>query len=267
MDSKKLAKNVRKDVLIMTSNAKANHIASILSIVDIVSVLYTKVMNYDVKNPLSPIRDRFILSKGHAGACVYATLAELGFFDKAKLNEYYSKEGTSLSGHVTHKGNPGVEFSTGSLGHGVSVAVGSALAGKMDNSSYNVYTIAGNGECNEGSIWEAIMVAVQNRLDNFVLIVDHNRMQCMGKSKGIIDQENLGERFESFGAKVVEVDGHNHELLARALQTKHKNKPLVVIAHTIKGKGVSFMENNNAWHSAFAQGEQLVQAIKEVEEA
>lgn len=267
MDSKKLAKNVRKDVVLMTSRAKASHIASILSIVDIMAVLYAKVMKFNKNNPSDPQRDRFILSKGHAGACVYATLAEVGFFDKAKLNEYYSPNGTTLSGHVTHKGNPGVEFSTGSLGHGVSVGIGMALAGKMDGSSYKVFALAGNGECNEGAIWESIMFAVQHKLDNFTLVVDHNRMQCMGKSFGIINQDNLGDRFRAFGACVVDVDGHNHELLQRAFNVKHKNQPLVVIAHTIKGKGVSFMENNNAWHSDHAQGEQLEQALREIEEA
>jgi len=266
MDSKKLAKNVRKDVLLMTSNAGAGHIGSILSIVDIVSVLYARVMKYDVHNPKNPNRDRFILSKGHAGACVYATLAELGFFDKNLLTNYYNSKGTYLSGHVTHKNNPGVEFSTGSLGHGVSVAVGMALAGKMNKAKYKVFTVAGNGECNEGSIWEAILVASHNKLDNFTLIVDHNNLQSMGESKNIIDMGNMVDKFTAFGAMCVEVDGHNHLELYRALTMSHKNRPLVIIAKTVKGKGVSFMENNNAYHGAYAKGELLELALKEIDE-
>lgn len=267
MDSKKLAKNVRKDVLLMTSNAGAGHIGSILSITDIVAVLYSKVMKIDAKDTQNPLRDRFILSKGHAGACVYATLAELGFFDKKELANYYNPNGTTLSGHVTHKGNPGVEFSTGSLGHGVSVAVGMALAGKIDNASYRVFTIAGNGECNEGSIWEAISFASHNKLDNFTLIVDHNKIQSMGDSDKILDMGTYAEKFNAFGASVIEIDGHDHAQIERALKFREKGKPTVIIAHTIKGKGVSFMENNNLYHSACAKGELLEKALYEVENA
>ena len=265
MDSKKLAKNIRKDVLLMTGNAGAGHIGPILSIVDIVSVLYSKVMKIDINNPKNPNSDRFILSKGHAGACVYACLAELGFFKKEELVNYYSPNGTTLSGHVTHKGNPGVEFSTGSLGHGVSVAVGMALAGKIDKASYRVFTIAGNGECNEGSIWESIAFAAHHKLDNFTLIVDHNRIQSMGDSDKILDMGTYVEKFASFGAHVIEVDGHNHDELQVALKSKTKGKPTVIIAHTIKGKGVSFMENNNLYHSACAKGEDLEKALREIE--
>lgn len=265
MDSKKLAKNIRKDVLLMTSNAGAGHIGSILSIVDIVAVLYGRIMRYDIRDPKNVNRDRFILSKGHAGACVYACLAELGFFDKAALESYYSPNGTTLSGHVTHKSNPGVEFSTGSLGHGVPVAVGMALAGKMNNLDYRVFTLAGNGECNEGSIWEAIAFAAHHKLDNFTLIVDHNNIQSMGNSADILDMGSYAEKFAAFGAHVVEIDGHDHLKLVDSLRRKPKGQPLVVIAHTIKGKGVSFMENNNLYHSACVKGEDLEKALIEVE--
>ena len=265
MDSKKLAKEIRKDVLLMTSRAGAGHIGPILSIVDIVSVLYAKIMRYDIRNPKNENRDRFILSKGHAGACVYACLAELGFFGKEELNNYYSPNGTTLSGHVTHKSNPGVEFSTGSLGHGVPVAVGMALAGKMNKQDYRVFTIAGNGECNEGSIWEAMAFASHHRLDNFTLIVDHNKIQSMGVSAEILDMGTYAEKFSAFGAYVIEVDGHDHKQLYEALKKRVKGMPTVVIAHTIKGKGVSFMENNNLYHSAYAKDELLEQALKEVE--
>ena len=189
----------------------------------------------------------------------------IGFFDKKELENYYNPNGTTLSGHVTHKGNSGVEFSTGSLGHGVSVGVGMALAGKMDKNNYRVFTLAGNGECNEGSIWEAIAFASHNKLDNFVLIVDHNKIQSMGDSDKILDMGTYAEKFRAFGAYVIEVDGHNHEELALALKTKPKKQPLVVIAHTVKGKGVSFMENNNLYHSAYLKDESLMQALKEIE--
>ena len=265
MDSKKLAKAIRKDVLLMTSKSGAGHIGPILSIVDIVSVLYAKIMKYDIKNPDLKGRDRFILSKGHAGACVYACLAELGFFDKRELENYYNANGTTLSGHVSHKGNPGVEFSTGSLGHGVCVAGGIALAGKMNKEKYRVYTIVGNGECNEGSVWESVMFASQHNLDNFTIIVDHNGLQCMGESENIIDMGDLASKFRTFGADVFEVDGHNHEELQHVLSLKTKNKPKVVIAYTVKGKGVSFMENNNDWHGKCVKGDLLQQALKEVE--
>ena len=265
MDSKKLAKEIRKDVLLMTSNAGAGHIGSILSITDIVAVLYGKIMNVFPKDPKNPKRDRFVLSKGHAGACVYACLAELGFFDKAELENYYSPNGTKLSGHVTHKGNAGVEFSTGSLGHGVSVAVGMALAGKMDKAPYRVFALAGNGECNEGAIWEAVAFASHNKLDNFTLIVDHNKIQSMGDSDKILDMGTYAEKFASFGAYVMEVDGHNHAELATALKTRKRGQPAVVIAHTVKGKGVSFMENNNLYHSACVKGDDLKKALKEIE--
>jgi len=265
MDSKKLAKNVRKDVLLMTSRVGAGHIGSILSIVDIVSVLYAKIMKYDIHNPMLVNRDRFILSKGHAGACVYATLAEVGFFDKKELNNYYNPNGTVLSGHVTHKNNLGVEFSTGSLGHGVSVAVGMALAGKMNKNNHKVYALAGNGECNEGAIWEAMMFAAHNKLDNFVLIVDNNKMQAMGDSKNILDMGSLTEKFAAFGAYAIEVDGHNHDELEKVFKTKHNNKPLVVIANTIKGKGVSFMENKMKYHYNCVKDDLLEKALEEVE--
>lgn len=263
MDSKLLAKLVRRDCLEMTSKAKASHIGSILSCVDIVAVLYAKVMNYDVHNPKSPSRDRFILSKGHAGACVYATLAEIGFFAKKKLDNYYLSDGTTLSGHVSSKFNPGVEFSTGSLGHGVSVGVGMALAGKMDKKNYKVFVVAGNGECNEGSIWEAMLVAAQHKLNNFTLIVDNNNMQALGNSEDILNMESFAEKFKAFGADVFVVDGHSHEELCDALK-KQTSKPKVIIANTIKGKGVSFMENNIAFHYGYANNEQLEKALSEV---
>lgn len=266
MNSKDLAKRVRTDVLLMTSNGPAEHIGSILSIADIMAVLYAKVMNHDPQNPENPNRDRFILSKGHAGACVYATLAECGYFDKNLLGTYV-KNGSTFSGHVSHKGNPGVEFSTGSLGHGPGVGAGLALAAKMDKKKFNTFVLVGNGEMAEGSIWETIMFASQQKLNNFKLIVDDNGLQCLGDSSKILGMPNLAERIESFGFKCVTIDGHDHKALEKALSWFDKTQPTAVICKTVKGKGVSFMENNNIWHGKTVSGDLLVQALKEVEDA
>lgn len=263
MNSEVLAQNIRKDVLLMTSNGGAGHIGSILSVTDIIAVLYSNIMNKNPNNPDDPNRDRFILSKGHAGAGVYACLAELGYFSKENLALYY-KSGSSFSGHVSHKYNKGVEFSTGSLGHGICVALGMALAGKMDKKPYRVFAIAGNGEMNEGSIWEAVMFASQNKISNFKLIIDDNKLQAMGKSSEIIDMSNLKAQLTAFGFKVVRIDGHDHKQLTKALSWFDKNVPTAVICDTVKGKGVSFMENNNEWHSKTVKGELLDQALREV---
>jgi len=265
MDSKLLAKNIRKDALLMTSNGPAEHIGPILSITDIVSVLYAGVMNHNPKKPLDPNRDRFVLSKGHAGACVYACLAECGYFPISKL-ETYVKNGSTLSGHVTHKNNPGVEISTGSLGQGVGVAAGIALAGKIDNKNYRVFALAGNGEMQEGSIWETVSFASHNKLSNFKLIIDNNNLQCMGPTKDIMNIPSFEQRLTSFGFKCVTIDGHNHKDLQKALSWFDKSAPTAVICNTVKGKGVSFMENNNVWHGKTVSGDLLAQALKEVEE-
>lgn len=267
MNSKVLAKNMRRDALLMTNKGSAEHIGPILSITDIVAVLYANVMKHDPKQPKHPNRDRFILSKGHAGACVYAALAECGYFDVSELIETYVKNNSTYSGHVSHKNNPGVEFSTGSLGHGVGVAAGMALAAKMDKKSYRVFALAGNGEMSEGSIWETIMFAGHNKLSNFKLIVDDNRLQRLGASEKILDMSNLEDRIASFGFKCVRIDGHNHKELEKALSWFDKSCPTAVICNTIKGKGVSFMENDNVWHGKTVTGELLEQALREVEEA
>ena len=264
MNSKELAKKVRTDALLMTSNGPAEHIGPILSIADIVSVLYASVMKHDPKNPENPNRDRFILSKGHAGACIYATLAECGYFEREKLAGYV-KNGSTLSGHVSHKNNPGVEFSTGSLGHGAGVGAGLALAARMDKKPFRVFVLCGNGEMNEGSIWETVMFAAQNKLSNFKLIIDDNGLQCLGESKNIIDMSNMKTSLESFGFKCVRVNGHDHKGLEKALSWFDKTQPTAVICDTVKGKGVSFMENNNIWHGKTVSGELLEQALKEVQ--
>ena len=265
MNSLELAKNVRKDVLKIITKTKASHVGSALSVVDILSVLYKDVLKYDVKNSNWEERDRLILSKGHAGSALYSVLCEVGFFDKDMLDTYYSN-GSLLSGHISDKGVPGVEFSTGSLGHGLSIAVGMALALKLNNSKSKVFVVLGDGECNEGAVWESIAFAVQQNLKNLVVIVDRNKIQALGDTKDILDLD-LKSIFKAFKTDVYEVDGHNHKQLLDVFNRENKNKPKVIIANTIKGKGVSFMENQLLWHYRNPSEENLEVALKEVEDA
>ncbi len=258
-----LTQRVRQDVLEMIFNAKASHIGSAFSIADIVSVLYADVMKYDKNNYKREDRDVFILSKGHAGSAVYAVLYELGILTKDEINSY-CKNGSNLSGHVSSKGVEGVEFSTGSLGHGISVACGMAFARKRDAKKGNVYVLVGDGECNEGSVWEAAMFANQHGLDNLCVIVDCNKMQAMGNSKDIIDLPEISKIWSAFGWNTVEINGHDCEQIYKALTMPHKGKPLCVIANTIKGKGVSFMEGNILWHYRNPDGEAYNKAKKEL---
>ena len=266
MDTKKLARNIREDCLIATNMAKSSHVGSMLSIADVVAVLYGEVLRRNKKGP-DVFYDKFILSKGHAGCAVFSALAELGIINKKELLETYYQNGSLFSGHVSSHGISGIELSTGSLGQGVCVANGLALARKMDKSDSRVFTIVGDGELNEGSVWEAVMFAVSQKLDNLAIIVDKNNFQLMGKTKDISPAENLKERFCAFGCEVVIIDGHNHSEIKRALTMAHPNKPLVIVANTIKGKGVSFMENNNTYHAKPVSDELLAQALKEVMEA
>lgn len=265
MNSHELALNVRKDVLEMVHRSHASHIGSAFSVVDILSVLYSSVIKFDVKKPKWDGRDRVILSKGHAGSALYATLAEVGFFDKKILDTYYL-DGSKLSGHISHKGVPGVEFSTGSLGHGVCVASGIALALKVNKSSAKVYAITGDGECDEGSFWETIMFGNQYCLDNFTIIIDRNHMQAMGDVSKVMETGDLALKIKQFGWNVISVDGHNHDQLLNAFYERFdNNKPKCIVANTIKGKGVSFMENSLLWHYRDPQNEFYEQAKKELE--
>ena len=245
MDTIELAKNIRKHVLKMTSKGKSSHVGSALSIADILAVLYTN-MNINPKDPIDPKRDRFILSKGHAGAAVYAVLAELGFFSKEILDTHY-QDGSILSGHVSHKGVPGVEFSTGSLGHGLSVASGFALAAKRKSLNFKSYVLLSDGELDEGSNWEAILFAPHHNLDNLTCIVDYNKLQSLTSVKETLNLEPLKDKITSFGWNVIDIDGHNHDELQESI-SKNTSKPKFIIANTIKGKGVSFMENKPEWH-------------------
>lgn len=259
------AKKIRLHALEMTSRGGSSHVASILSIADILSVLFKSKLKLFPTNPKSPLRDRFILSKGHAGAGVYAALAELGFFPVSELKKHYS-DGSIFSGHVSHKGVPGVEFSTGSLGHGLSVACGMSYASRLNKAKYKVVNLMSDGECDEGSNWEAILFAAHHKLTNLVNIVDYNKLQSIHSIENTLGLEPFRLKWEAFGWHVIEVDGHDHSELKDAFDNsfKAKHKPTCIIAHTIKGKGVSFMENNALWHYRSPQGEEFKLAIQEI---
>ena len=250
MTSKDLAWLIRRHGIEMTHLSGGSHIGAILSVADIMGVLYADVLKYDVKNPEWKGRDRFILSKGHAGASVYAAIAEMGFFNTEELKTHY-QNGSRLSGHVSHH-LPGIDFSTGSLGHGLPVATGRALAAKQNGDTFRSFIVMGDGECNEGSVWEAAEFANHYHLDNLVAIIDHNHMQSMDYCNNTLEVD-MAKRFKGFGWNVIEIDGHDHDALRKVLKdtSNPEHKPTVVIAHTIKGKGVSFMEMDILWHYRF----------------
>lgn len=266
MKSKKLAWKIRRNALEMVHNSKASHIGSIFSASDIIAVLYTSGMHVFPDNPNHDERDRFILSKGHAGAGIYAALAEIGFFSKKMLDSYCSN-GSKLSGHISHKEVPGVELSTGSLGHGLGVGAGMALAAKMENKTHRVFVLMGDGECNEGSIWEAALFANHYRLNNLVAIIDHNKLQSLDLCENTLELIDIAEKFRAFGWNVQIIDGHDHDQILHAIESKSDYKPMCIVAHTIKGKGVSFMEGQVLWHYRDPQGELFQQAIRELEAA
>ena len=264
MESKILAWQIRRDVLDMVHLAHASHIGSVFSVADIVAVLYTDFVDKEQLLRRDKERTRIILSKGHAGAAIYAALAEIGLMDKKEL-QTYGMNGSKLSCHVSHNHVAGIEISTGSLGQGVGMAAGIALAGKKAGRHYRTFVIAGDGECNEGSVWEMVLFARQQKLNNLTMIVDRNGLQAMGKTADILDMRDFESKFESFGWHVQSVNGHDHDALKTALLYVDATKPTVIIANTVKGKGVSFMENNNLWHYRDPQGEAYDNAIMELE--
>jgi transketolase len=266
MESVELARRLRRHVVNMTNRGKSPHVGSSLSMADIIAVLYAEVLNVDPANPKDPARDRFVLSKGHAGACVYAALAERGFFSTDLLKTHY-QDGSKLSGHVSHKGIPGVELSTGSLGHGLPVATGMAYAGKLAGGSHRVVVVMSDGECDEGSNWESILFASHHRLGNLTAVVDYNKIQSLAPVSETLGLEPFTDKWASFGWDVREADGHDHGALKAALDEPHADKPSVVIAHTVKGKGISFMENTVLWHYRTPQGEEYDDAIGELDES
>jgi len=264
-DLEKLSKNIRINALEMVNKANASHIASALSIVDIMSVLYGSIMHYDVKNPSYKDRDRFILSKGHGCVAVYSTLAEIGFINKEDLTTY-GDDFSWLMNHISHKVS-GVEFSTGALGHGLPFGVGKSLAAKIQKKNYKTYVLLSDGEMDEGSNWEALMFAAHNRLDNLVAIIDYNKLQSLDSIENTLGLEPLNSKLSAFGCQVIEVDGHNTEEIKSALISPQDKKPKVIIAHTVKGKGVSYMENSVEWHYKSPSDEQLKEALEEINNA
>lgn len=255
MTSEQLAWKIRRHGIEMTHLSGGSHIGAILSVADIIAVLYCGVMHFDPQNPKWEGRDRFILSKGHAGASIYAALAENGFFEVEELKTHYAN-GSRLSGHVSHH-LPGVDFSTGSLGHGLSAGTGMAYAAKKDGKNHKVYVVLGDGECDEGSVWEAALFANHFRLNNLVAIVDHNHMQSMDFQENTLEIGDFGAKWSAFGWNVIEINGNDHDELKTAFEKADKSskevqhKPTVIIANTIKGYGVSFMQNDILWHYRF----------------
>ena len=263
-----LAWLIRRHGLEMTHLSRGSHIGAIFSLAEIMATLYTGVLNVNPADPAMPERDRLILSKGHAGAAVYAALAERGFFPVEELKTHYAN-GSRLSGHVSHKGVPGVEFSTGSLGHGLPAAAGMALGAKKDHAPWRVYCVLGDGECDEGSVWETALQARQFALDNLIAVVDFNRMQSLDFCENTLALEPFADKWRAFGWRAIETDGHDVDALRAAFDEAKGNlgggQPTVVIAKTVKGKGVSFMENNILWHYRTPQGEEYEAALRELE--
>ncbi|MBZ9624564.1 transketolase [Clostridium sp. FP2] len=262
-----ISKEIRKKVVEMAYNAKSSHVGSALSIVDILVVLYYKQINIDPIYPQKEDRDIFILSKGHACSALYATLAYRGFFS-IDLLDTYQKSGYQMYGHPKRLGIPGVEVSTGSLGHGLSIGCGIALSNMNDEKPNKTIVLLGDGECNEGSIWEATMFASSNKLNNLIAIIDSNKLQGFGKVEEIVLSQPLYNKWLSFGWNVIEIDGHNYSEINNSIKLAFSNKtdkPTIIIANTIKGKGVSFMENKLQWHYKSPSKSELEAAITEVQ--
>lgn len=260
-----IANEIRKRVIEQVYLAKSGHPGGSLSCADILSVLYFNQMNIDPKKPDDMNRDRFVLSKGHCSPALYATLARKGYFDKEDL-KVFRKLDSNLQGHPDMNKVPGVDMTTGSLGQGLSAAVGMAIASKMNHAGCRVYALLGDGEIEEGQIWEAAMAAYKNKLDNLCMVLDNNNLQIDGKVEDVAGLDQIAGKFESFGFKVIEVDGHNISSLMDAFNTakQTKGRPTIIIAKTIKGKGVSFMENQAGWHGKAPNEEEYEKAMEEL---
>jgi transketolase len=259
-----LARKIRREALQMVARANASHIGGALSIADLLAVLYSGVLSVRPEEPKWADRDRLLLSKGHSCTALYAALALRGFFELDELKTY-GQDGSRLMAHISHK-VPGVEFSTGSLGHGLPFACGKALAAKRRHAAWRTFVILSDGELDEGSNWEAILFAPQHRLDNLVAIVDYNKIQSLGAVSEVLSLDPLADKFRSFGWAVREVDGHDHDAISKALGSMPwvPGQPSVLIAHTIKGKGVDFMEGKLQWHYSSPKGEQLESALSQL---
>jgi len=259
------SKQIRRLALKMAFNAKSSHSGGALSMADILAVLYSGVLHISPNNVRDSQRDRFLLSKGHCCASLYAALAIKGFLDPKDLLDNYGKNGSMYFSHVSHKLN-GVEMSSGSLGHGLPVACGIAMSSRISKIPFNTYVLTGDGELDEGSCWEAIMFAAQQKLSNLCLIVDYNKIQSLGNVADICSLDPLSKKFEAFRWNVVEIDGHNIDEIQNAFSLFHNepDRPTVIIANTVKGKGVSFMEGKLLWHYRSPNEEQLKQALEEL---
>ena len=265
---KKIAARIRRDIIVSVSCAKSGHPGGSLSIADLVTYLYFKEMKVSPDKKDDPDRDRFVLSKGHCAPALYAALALKGFFPEEDLKTL-RKVDSYLEGHPSARTVPGVDISTGSLGQGISNAVGLAIAGKLDKKDYRVYTVLGDGECEEGEVWEAAMCAAHYKLDNLCAIVDANGLQIDGPVEEVMNPNPIGDKFRAFGWNTVEADGHDFESIDAALKAAkaEKGRPTAVIARTVKGKGVSFMENKASWHGVAPDADQTAKALEEIDEA
>ncbi len=263
---KKIAKKLRRHVITMIATAGSGHPGGSLSAADIITALYFKVMHHDPKNPNWQDRDRFVLSKGHAAPILYAALAECGYFPVEELLTL-RKLNSRLQGHPDRNLTPGVEMSAGALGQGLSFGIGIALAGKLDSRNYRVYVLLGDGECDEGQIWEAAAAAAHFKVDNLVAIIDYNKQQLDGYCCDIMNLEPLADKWRAFGWEVLEIDGHDFQQILTAFDKARevKGKPTAIIAHTVKGKGVSFMENNIEFHGKAPTPQEAERALKELE--
>ncbi len=255
---------MRREILAMAYRAKAGHLGSAFSMTDLLTCLYFHFLRYDPANPQWDGRDRFILSKGHACCGLYTVLAEAGFFPTEDLQTYL-RDGSRLSGHASSM-VPGIEFSTGSLGHGLSFGVGTALAGKLDNKDYRTIVLMSDGECNEGAVWEAALSAAQWELGNLLCIVDYNKIQSFGRTAEVMGLEPFADKWRAFRWHVQEVDGHDHAAILRGLNAAKPlaDQPRIIIAHTVKGKGISFMENTVEWHYHSLNKDQFQKALAEL---
>ncbi|MGM9977950.1 MAG: transketolase [Clostridium sp.] len=260
-----ISKQIRKDVVEMLTESASGHPGGSLSAADIVTTLFFNELNIDPSNPKDENRDRFVLSKGHAAPVLYSALARRGFFDPKELLTL-RKTGSRLQGHPNMNDLPGIDMSTGSLGQGISAAVGMALAGKTDNKSYRVYALLGDGELEEGQVWEASMCAAHYKLDNLTAFVDFNGLQIDGEITKVMNPSPIDKKFEAFGWNVLIIDGHNYDEILDSIEKakNHKGQPTVIICNTIKGKGVSFMENEASWHGTAPNKEQCEIALKEL---
>ena len=262
---KEIARNIRKDIVSMIHTSKSGHPGGSLSAVEILTALYFDEMNIDPNNCKMEDRDRFVLSKGHAAPVLYATLAHKGYFDKEELKGL-RRINRMLQGHPDMKGIPGVEMSTGSLGQGFSVACGMAMASKLDNAPWRVYALLGDGEVQEGIVWEAAMSAAHYKLDNMVAFLDYNGLQIDGKTEDVMDIGSIVDKFKAFGWNVIEIDGHDFDQIFAALDMAKETvgKPTMIVAKTIKGKGISYMENQASWHGTAPSDKDLEQALIEL---